>query len=117
LVAVFAFVTNFIETRTDGTKLLYDFRRVNPHRVDGIGEPLNIFFTILHLSIPVNAGLIVYSFGALDDWVNPKAHVWVFGGFIAFMFGVLKLLTTLLPNVPTKTQIQVYCWLISGSSS
>jgi len=107
LVVVLAFVTNFVETRTDGYKLLFDHRRVLPNRVDGIGEPLNIFITILYMSIFVNAGLIVFSFGSLDGWVSSKYHVAVFGGFIAFMFAVLHILSKIYPDIPRKTAIQV----------
>jgi hypothetical protein len=40
----FAFITNLVETRTDGVKLFNDYRRVLPNRVDGIGEPLTMFY-------------------------------------------------------------------------
>jgi hypothetical protein len=32
-VSALAFITNFIETRTDGRKLFQDFRRVMPNQV------------------------------------------------------------------------------------
>mmetsp|Transcript_51330 Transcript_51330/g.103120 ORF Transcript_51330/g.103120 Transcript_51330/m.103120 type:complete len:330 (-) Transcript_51330:129-1118(-) len=107
LVVVLAFVTNFVETRTDGYKLLFDHRRVLPNRVDGIGEPLNIFVTILQISVFVNSGMIVYSFGVLDGWVPTDYYVWVFGGFVAFMFAVLYVLDAVYPDIPRKTAIQL----------
>jgi hypothetical protein len=45
--------------------------RVLPNRVDGIGEPLQIFYYILYIAVPVNCGLIVYTFNAAT-WVLPK---------------------------------------------
>lgn len=66
IVVVFAWATNFVETRTDGIKLFNDYRRVTPNRVDGIGEPLVIFYYTLYVAVIVNCGLVVYAFNAAD---------------------------------------------------
>ena len=34
---------DWVETKTDGLKLLQDFRRVVPSRIDGVKEPLRVF--------------------------------------------------------------------------
>lgn len=105
IVVALAACTNFVETRTDGYKLLHDFRRVVPNRVDGIGEPLNVFYYILYISIPVNAGLLVYTFDF--GRLAPDYKVWI---FIAIIFGqlfLLSLLDIIFPDVPHKTQIQL----------
>ena len=85
LVVFFAFITNFLETRTDGYKLLHNFRRVVPHRVGGIGEPLAIFNWTLFVSVPVNAGLVVYSYGSFSG-VDESLHVWIFIAHFAFSY-------------------------------
>jgi hypothetical protein len=103
---VFAFITNFTETRTDGYKLLHQFRRVLPNRVAGIGEPLEVFQLILYISVPVNAGLAVYTYSddPVADW--PVAPVWMFIFIVGIIYGVIKVLNTALPAVPVKTYIQ-----------
>ena len=78
IVVLLAFATNFVETRTDGTKLFNDYRRVLPNRVDGIGEPLAIFYRILFIAVPINCGLIVFTFNAAtftpDRFVYGATH-------------------------------------------
>jgi len=59
-----AALTNLLEARSDGSKLLKDCRRVVPSRVEGVGEPLKIFKALLLLAVPVNAALVVYTFKA-----------------------------------------------------
>ncbi len=54
----FAFITNLVETRTDGVKLFKDYRRVLPNRVDGIGEPLLMFYYTLYAAVPTNCALV-----------------------------------------------------------
>ena len=78
-----------------------------PNRVDGIGEPLPIFLRVLYASIPVNAGLIVYSFGGLDAVVGGGARVWVFVGAMGTMWGFLRLLENVYPELPERTAIQL----------
>ena len=106
MVVAFACVTNFTETRTDGRKLLFDFRRVMPFQVDGIGEPLNVFYYLLWLSVPVNSALIVWCFKAFSFF--PADHkVWCFVAVSLFLGMMLVQLDTLIPDVPKKTLIQV----------
>lgn len=50
-VVAFALITNLVETRTDGAKLFNDYRRVMPNRVDGIGEPLLMFYYVLYAAV------------------------------------------------------------------
>ena len=102
----FAGLTNFIETRTDGRKLLRDFKRVVPARIDGLGEPLDIFTKTLYLAVPVNAGMVVWTFKAFK-WVGADHQVWVFVGLCAVMFFLLSQSAHVFPDVPTKTKIQL----------
>jgi len=66
-VVALAGIINFVETRTDGFKLLHDFRRVIPRRVDGVGEPLVIFGRLALLAVPLNAALAVFTFKAARE--------------------------------------------------
>eukprot|EP00615_Pteridomonas_danica_P004290 CAMPEP_0114374788 /NCGR_PEP_ID=MMETSP0101-20121206/35870_1 /TAXON_ID=38822 ORGANISM="Pteridomonas danica, Strain PT" /NCGR_SAMPLE_ID=MMETSP0101 /ASSEMBLY_ACC=CAM_ASM_000211 /LENGTH=830 /DNA_ID=CAMNT_0001528687 /DNA_START=1 /DNA_END=2493 /DNA_ORIENTATION=- len=105
MVVALAAFTNFVETRTDGYKLLHDFRRVVPNRVDGIGEPLNVFYYVLYIAIPVNAGLLVYTFdfGRLAS----EFKVWIFIAVICGQCLLFTLLDIIFPDMPRKTQIQL----------
>jgi hypothetical protein len=85
---------------------LHEYRRVVPNRVDGIGEPLNIFTTTLHVAILVNAGLITNSFGATRG-LAPSQQVWFAAGFIALMLLFLAVLGAVFPDMPEKTAIQL----------
>ena len=38
---------------------------MTPRRVDGIGEPLRVFSSVLFAAVPVNAALAVYTFRAV----------------------------------------------------
>lgn len=78
LVVVFALITNLVETRTDGIKLFNDYRRVLPNRVDGIGEPLRIFYITLYIAVPTNCALCVYTFGADTQLgLDNQGSVWL----------------------------------------
>jgi len=107
IVVVFALITNFIETRADGNKLLYSFRRVVPQRVDGVGEPLVTFTLLCYVAIPVNAGLMVYCFGSFDSWLPADYRIWVFAGICAVFYGALTILDVLFPDLPEASEIQL----------
>ena len=107
IVVVFTLITNFIETRADGNKLLYSFRRVVPQRVDGVGEPLVTFTLLCYVAIPVNAGLMVYCFGSFDSWLPADYRIWVFAGICAVFYGALTILDVLFPDLPEASEIQL----------
>lgn len=106
LVVIFAFITNLVETRTDGTKLFHDYRRVLPNRVDGIGEPLSIFYFTLYCAVPINCALIVFPFNAVA-FVDPNFQIFVLLFVLLFMVAFLMQLDALFPDVSRKTAIQV----------
>jgi hypothetical protein len=106
LVVVFAWVTNLVETRTDGVKLLRDYRRVLPNRVDSIGEPLQIFYWTLYAAVPVNCGLVVFTFNAAA-WVGDDSKVWVLLLVALFMVAFLAQLDAMYPDVSRKTAVQL----------
>jgi hypothetical protein len=105
VVVLFACITNYVETRTDGKKLLSDYRRVIPNRVDGIGQPLNVFYYTLFAAVPVNAGLCVYTFNASP--FSSEYNVWVFIGISVFIMLVIGRLDAIYPDVPLKTRVQL----------
>lgn len=105
LVVLFACITNYVETRTDGNKLLNDYRRVIPNRVDGVGQPLDVFYKTLFCAVPVNAGLVVYTFKASP--FNANYNVWILLAIGLFIVLVIGRLDVIYPDVPKKTQIQL----------
>lgn len=106
LVILFAAVTNYVETRTDGYKLLHEFRRVLPNRVDGIGEPLNVFLTTLRLGVVVNAGLLVYTYETFN-FLPQEARIWCFIFLVILFSTFVLLLETSYPDVSEKTVVQL----------
>jgi len=119
-VIVLAAITDYAETRTDGRKLLWSFRRVVPNRVDGIGEPLNAFMYTLYLGVIINAGLFVYTFGTLR-FLPDDAQIWIYAGIMVFLGTVLAIVKTTHPKIPDATKVQlarqnaVYNTLVLGN--
>mmetsp|Transcript_49259 Transcript_49259/g.111764 ORF Transcript_49259/g.111764 Transcript_49259/m.111764 type:complete len:566 (-) Transcript_49259:236-1933(-) len=103
IVIFMAFITNFIETRTDGFKLLHEYRRVVPSRVSGIGEPLNIYIKILYLSLPVNAGLAVFTYGLAKQLPS----ILVFVGILLTLVAFSAMSSEAYPEMPNKTEVQI----------
>jgi len=101
-----SFGTNFIETRTDGIKLLLDYRRVLPNRVSGIGEPLSAFYFVLYLAVPINAGLCVYTF-EVAKFIPQAYRVWVFTLLTVVLGLLLVQLDAMYSKMPLKTAIQI----------
>jgi hypothetical protein len=101
-----AFSTNYIETRTDGSKLLLDYRRVLPNRVSGIGEPLYAFYVILYLAVPMNAGLCVYTF-EVANFIPRAYRVWIFTLLTVALAFAVNQLDNLYPDLPRKTAVQM----------
>ena len=104
-----ACITNFTETRTDGRKLLTDFRRVIPHAADGIGEPLKMFRRTCYASVPVNAGLIMFTFKAPQRlglaWVDNNP-VYSFALLVCILGAAVRGAEAIWPAVSTKTQVR-----------
>jgi len=74
--------------------------------VDGIGEPLNVFYYTLYLAIPVNAGLIVYTYKALK-FVHWLSDTYAFAGCMVLGFVVLMYVEEVYPEVTVKTRMQL----------
>ena len=106
-VALFAFVTNFLETRTDGFKLLRDYRRVLPRRIEGIGEATNIFYQIVYIAVLVNAGLVVFTFGCFDTYAGSQAKPWFFVFVALGLSWILNRSFSVFPDLPERTLIQL----------
>ena len=108
LAVCLSFLTDYVECRSDGYKLLYDFRRVMPRRIPDIGETTNVFYTVLYISIPVNAGLVVYTFGFFDAWgATDRQKSWL---FVLVCFGLaywIQRMALVFPDVPKRTEVQL----------
>jgi hypothetical protein len=102
-----AAVTNLIECRTDCTKLLNEFRRVTPRRVNGIGEATGIFYMTLYAAVFCNAGLVVYTFEYADEWISKSGRPYIWFVVTLFLFFMLQQMTLVFPEMPKKTEIQM----------
>jgi hypothetical protein len=79
---------------------------VIPNRVDGVGQPLQVFQWTVYLAVPVNAALVVYCFGAVR-WLPKSSFVWVFVGLMAGMVLLMTRLEAIFPDVPQATRVQL----------
>jgi hypothetical protein len=112
-VVCLAFITNFLETRSDGYKLLRDYRRVLPRRIDGIGEALNIFYVIVYIAVLVNAGLVVYTFGAFTSVANAYGKACLFVLLNLFLMALVHKSFSVFPDIPKETEIQLHRQVLS----
>ena len=116
-VVALCFLTNYVECLSDGYKLCYDFRRVLPRRMEGIGEVTSIFYAVLYLAVPVNVGLVVYTFDAfnlrdLDAEGNgvvsdTTGQNWRFVALCFALGAAMRVTTVAFPDVPRKTEVQL----------
>jgi hypothetical protein len=114
-VVALCFATNYIECLSDGYKLCFDFRRVLPRRMEGIGEVTGIFYAVLYLAVPVNVGLVVYTFDAfgLQDGTgagaarDATAQNWRFVLLCFALGAAVRATSRAFPDVPRRTQVQL----------
>jgi len=75
-----AFVSNFVEVKVDGFKLLYGKRRPVPCGCEDIGAWQSMFSLLALCSVSTNAGVMVFTMDVLppDITEEPNRKVWIF---------------------------------------
>ena len=68
LIPLLAFISNYLEIRVDGFKLLNNFRRPIPKSAQDIGSWYHVFQTISTISIFTNAAFVFYTGDYFDHW-------------------------------------------------
>ena len=80
-----AMVSNFIEDRIDGLKLLNDYRRSWPKPAEDIGSWYDIFSLISILSVFVNGAIVFWTMDTFDDRTDwERVYFFIFFCVIAF---------------------------------
>ena len=85
--------------------------------MEGIGEVTSIFYAVLYLAVPVNVGLVVYTFdafnlrdleaernGAVSDTTGQN---WRFVALCFALGAAMRVTTVAFPDVPRKTEVQL----------
>lgn len=105
LAPLLASVVNLCEIRVDAHKLMFDFRRVEPVEVSGIGTYYSLFNTMATMGILTNLGIIVFT---LDTFVvSDTTKIWIFMLMQYGMFALSLTLAIITPEVPLKVEVQL----------
>ena len=105
LAPVLAYMSNFIEIRSDGYQLLYMTKRVLPKDAEDIGTWLEIFQIIAAASVVTNSGLLCFTLRIIT--IDGVGLVWIFIGMQYFVFFVMLVAAYIIPDVPEAVSIQL----------
>lgn len=98
---------NLIQLRQDGYKLLWLHRRLISMEVSDVGIWDDIYKAILHLAMPTNMGILVFTSKVTDDRIT-LAHRWVvfFMGCLFYQqfFNILQMI---FPAMSKAVQVQL----------
>jgi hypothetical protein len=86
LAPLFAMLSNFVEDRVDGWKLLHSFRRPWPTPGEDIGSWFEIFTLVSVLGVFFNAGIVCWTMDLIPDYsANETVAAYVFFCIICFL--------------------------------
>lgn len=100
-----AYISNWLEVRSDGYRLLYLSRRAIPMGVEDIGTWQSIFQLTAYVAVVTNAGLVCFSMGVLD--VSIEAKIWIFITVQYFVFMIMQIFSYLVDDIPEYVVIQL----------
>lgn len=100
-----ALFQNIVTMRADSWKMLWAYQRPVPRKAQDIGTWQGIFSFIVAVSIVSNSAILVF---ILNRFPNLEAHnkVWLFNGLQYVLFGMLTLISTLVPDEPPEVHWQ-----------
>lgn len=100
-----AYISNVIEIRLDGNKLLNYYKRVIPIGCQDIGTWLVILQVTACISVITNAAILCFTMGIIPfDGFN---RVWLFIGFQYTIFFIMGVFAYLVDDIPYKVQLQL----------
>lgn len=105
LAALFQLVSNVVEIRGDGWKLLNLHQRPFPKGCEDIGSWQTIFLLISVAAVVTNAGLAVFTMTVLDKY-SIELRFWTFILFQWVCFGLQMIIMEAIPDVPEEIDIQ-----------
>jgi len=104
--AMFAFLNNFVEIRSDAYKLMKNHQRPRPAGAQDIGSWGAIFSVVTTICVVTNAGLIVFTMEVLKMY-SDMTRMWVFIGFQWALFTLQYIIEKIIPDEPLEVGIQV----------
>jgi anoctamin-10/anoctamin-7 len=94
----FALMSNMLEVRSDGYKLLYLHRRTYSRGAETIGSWETILDILTKLACITNAGLVVFTINRFGH-LSIEKRFWI---FICFQWGLLTLQWIISHNIPSR---------------
>lgn len=101
-----AFLSNYVEIRTDAYKMLKSHQRPIPCGAEDIGTWKSILSLMCTISVVTNAGLICFTMNILDPY-NTSTRFWIFIGFQWFCFTAQNVIQYVVPDDPFEVQVQI----------
>ena len=103
--AMFSFLNNFVEIRTDAYKLMKNHQRPRPAGAQDIGSWGAIFAVVTSICVVTNAALIVFTMEVLKMY-SDMTRMWVFIGFQWALFSLQYVIAVAIPDEPLQVGIQ-----------
>jgi ABC-type multidrug transport system fused ATPase/permease subunit len=100
-----AYISNWIEMRSDAWKLLRMNRRAVPVGAEDIGTWMTILQLTSYAAVISNAGLLCFTMQFLD--FSQFGLAWTFIGFQYFVFMSMGIFAELVDDIPEEVQMQL----------
>jgi anoctamin-10/anoctamin-7 len=100
-----AFISNYVEIRTDGHKLLKFHQRPVPTGAEDIGTWQTIFTLVAGAAVVSNAALTFFTMDTFDN-LSDVSSIWYFIGFQYLVFAIMYVFSILVPDEPEFVAIQ-----------
>jgi hypothetical protein len=106
LAPLMAYISNIVEIRSDGYKLMFFYKRSIPTGVEDIGTWMGIFQVISMASVISNAGLVAFTM----EFFSGESNEWRWVYFILFqylVFFIMAYFSYIVDDVPEEVAIQL----------
>lgn len=101
-----AYISNYIEIRVDGYKILWNHRRPIPQGAEDIGTWQDIFYLTSIFAVITNAGVICFTMDVFD-FESDTNRVWFFIVFQYAIIAIMGLFAYIVEDVPDDVIIQL----------
>lgn len=101
-----AFISNYVEIRTDALKLFKFSQRPVPTGAEDIGTWQTIFTLVAGAAVISNAGLTFFTMTTFH-YLSDVSRVWYFIGFQYLVFSIMYIFSVLVPDEPEDVAIQL----------
>lgn len=105
LAPILAYLSNYIEIRADGYKLMKFMRRVVPSGAQDIGTWLVILQMTAIISVMTNAGIVCFTMDLLN--FSSTGTVWTFIGFQYSILFSMAIFAGIVDDVPREVTVQL----------